>query len=88
MRQLLQQAGPPSSVVNVVTRRLGIRSNGRPQSGQQEAQALTSGRSQRQAASRRRPCVAQATEGALVGGVSAPVARQLRIPVGDREVRR
>jgi hypothetical protein len=38
------------------------------------------------AARRARACAARAAEGALLGGVTAPVAQQLRISVGDREV--
>ncbi|KAL4447781.1 hypothetical protein ABPG75_005000 [Micractinium tetrahymenae] len=86
MRQLLQQAGPPPGVASVVVHRLGIGSNGHPQKQQQETQQAGRRRSQHRPASRRRPCVAQAAEGTLVGGLSAPVARQLRIPVGDREI--
>ncbi|KAL4853937.1 Polyribonucleotide nucleotidyltransferase [Chlorella vulgaris] len=38
------------------------------------------------AARRARACAARAAEGALLGGVTAPVAQQLRIAVGDREI--
>ena len=52
----------------------------------QEAPWCPPSQPQQRPASRRRGAPAQAAEGTLLGGVTAPAARQLRIPVGNREV--
>jgi hypothetical protein len=52
----------------------------------QEAPWCPPSQPQQRPSSRRRGAPAQAAEGTLLGGVTAPAARQLRIPVGDREV--
>ena len=52
----------------------------------QEAPWCPPSQPQQRPSSRRRGAPVQAAEGTLLGGVTAPVARQLRIPVGDREV--